>query len=76
VLFCKDFVNFRLTGRLANDISDLSGAGLLALPEARLDRELLSLYDIEDAFAFVPHRVESADIVGRVTGEAAAITGL
>ncbi|KAJ36622.1 xylulose kinase, partial [Agrobacterium tumefaciens] len=71
VLFCKDFVNFRLTGRLANDISDLSGAGLLALPEARLDRELLSLYDIEDAFAFFPHRVESADIVGRVTGEAA-----
>jgi L-xylulokinase len=76
VLFCKDFVNFRLTGLLANDISDLSGAGLLALPEARLDRELLSLYDIEDAFAFFPHRVESADIVGQVTGEAAAMTGL
>lgn len=76
VLFCKDFVNFRLTGLLANDISDLSGAGLLALPEARLDRELLSLYDIEDAFAFFPRCVESADIVGQVTGEAAAMTGL
>ena len=76
VLFCKDFVNFRLTGRLANDISDLSGAGLLALPEVLLDRELLSLYDVEDAFAFFPRFVESADIVGQVTREAAGLTGL
>ena len=76
VLFCKDFVNFRLTGRLANDISDLSGAGLLALPEVLLDRELLSLYGVEDAFAFFPRFVESADIVGQVTREAAGLTGL
>ncbi|WP_262518863.1 FGGY-family carbohydrate kinase [Agrobacterium fabrum] len=76
VLFCKDFVNFRLTGRLANDISDLSGAGLLALPEVLLDRELLSLYGLEDALAFFPRLVESADIVGEVTREAAGLTGL
>ncbi|WP_174021447.1 FGGY-family carbohydrate kinase [Agrobacterium fabrum] len=76
VLFCKDFVNFRLTGCLANDISDLSGAGLLALPEVLLDRELLSLYGLEDAFAFFPRCVESADIVGQVTREAAGLTGL
>ncbi|AYM64671.1 carbohydrate kinase [Agrobacterium fabrum] len=76
VLFCKDFVNFRLTGCLANDISDLSGAGLLALPEVLLDRELLSLYGLEDAFAFFPRFVESADIVGQVTREAAGLTGL
>jgi len=76
VLFCKDFINFRLTGCLANDISDLSGAGLLALPEVLLDRELLSLYGLEDAFAFFPRCVESADIVGQVTREAAGLTGL
>ena len=76
VLFCKDFVNFRLTGCLANDISDLSGAGLLALPDVLLDRELLSLYGLEDAFAFFPRLVESADIVGQVTREAAGLTGL
>ncbi|WP_418137958.1 FGGY-family carbohydrate kinase [Agrobacterium sp. El2ro-1b] len=76
VLFCKDFVNFRLTGCLANDISDLSGAGLLALPEVLLDRELLSLYGLEDALAFFPRLVESADIVGEVTREAAGLTGL
>lgn len=76
VLFCKDYVNFRLTGCLANDISDLSGAGLLALPEVLLDRELLSLYGLDDAFALFPRRVESADIVGQVTREAAGLTGL
>lgn len=76
VLFCKDFINFRLTDRLANDISDLSGAGLLAMPEGELDAALLSLYHLEDALPFFPERVQSADIVGRVTAAAAKATGL
>lgn len=76
VLFCKDYINFRLTDRLANDISDLSGAGLLAMPESELDEALLSLYHLEDALSFFPERVQAADIVGRVTVSAAQATGL
>ena len=76
VLFCKDYINFRLTDRLANDISDLSGAGLFAMPEGQLDSGLLGLYHLEDALSFFPERVQSADIVGRVTQAAAEATGL
>lgn len=76
VLFCKDYINYRLTGRLTNDVSDLSGAGLLAMPQATLDEELLGLYHLEDALPFFPERVQSADIVGHVTAEAARSTGL
>jgi L-xylulokinase len=76
VLFCKDFINFHLTGVLSNDISDLSGAGLMAFPEATLDAGLLALYGLEDAIDLFPRRVESAEIVGYVTAEAASATGL
>lgn len=76
VLFCKDYINFCLTDRLTNDISDLSGAGLLAMPESVLDEALLSLYHLEDALSFFPDRVESAEIVGRVSAKAAQVTGL
>lgn len=76
VLFCKDYINFRLTDRLANDISDLSGAGLLTMPGAELDEALLGLYHLEDAFPFFPARVQSADVVGLITAEASEATGL
>nr|WP_299499360.1 FGGY-family carbohydrate kinase [uncultured Rhizobium sp.] len=76
VLFSKDYVNFRLTGQLASDISDLSGAGLLNMPEGTLDRELLGLYGLEDALPLFARPVDSCEIVGHVTAEAAALTGL
>lgn len=76
VLFSKDYVNFRLTGQLASDISDLSGAGLLNMPGGTLDRELLGLYGLEDALPLFARPVDSCEIVGRVTAEAAALTGL
>jgi L-xylulokinase len=31
--FCKDFITFRLTGRRVSDISDMSGAGFVRLPD-------------------------------------------
>ena len=34
--FCKDFVTFRLTGRRVSDISDMSGAGFVRLPDGGL----------------------------------------
>ena len=74
--YCKDFVNFRLTGRRASDISDMSGAGFVRLPEATYDDELLAGYGLSDARARLPDLVEPTDIVGHVTAEAAAATGL
>ncbi|MEC9344122.1 MAG: FGGY-family carbohydrate kinase [Pseudomonadota bacterium] len=76
LLFAKDVVTFRLTGERASEISDMSGAGLLRLPEAAYDDDLLALYGLEDARRMLPPLHQPTGIVGRVTASAAAATGL
>ncbi len=76
VFLCKDFINFRLTGKRASDVSDMSGAGLVAMPAGSYDDDLLALYGLEDARAKLPLIVQPADIVGQVTADAASTAGL
>lgn len=76
VMLCKDFITFRLTGERVSDISDMSGCGLLRLPEGRYDDELLALYGLADARHMLPRLADPAEVVGRVTARAAAQTGL
>ena len=40
-MLCKDFVTFRLTGERVSDISDMSGAGLLRMPDCAYDAGLM-----------------------------------
>ncbi len=74
--YCKDFVTFRLTGRRVSDISDMSGAGFVRLPDCTYDDELLAGYGLDDARPKLPDLVEPTEIVGRVAAGAAAATGL
>lgn len=76
VLFCKDFVTFRLTGQRVSDVSDMSGAGFVRMPSARYDDALLALYGLDDAMGKLPRLLDPADIAGAVTQEAARETGL
>lgn len=76
LLYAKDVLTWHLTGTLATDISDMSGAGLLRLPEADYDDELLRLYGLEDARHLLPALHQPSAIVGTVTADAAAATGL
>jgi L-xylulokinase len=76
LLFAKDVLTFGLTGQRASDISDMSGAGFLRLPQATYDAELLCLYGLEDAFRLLPKMHEPSGVVGAVTAAAAAATGL
>ena len=73
---CKDYVTFRLTGRRTSDVSDMSGAGLLRLPDCRYDDDLLAAYGLADAGELLPDLLWPTEIAGRVTSEAAATTGL
>jgi L-xylulokinase len=75
-LLCKDFITFRLTGQRVSDISDMSGCGLLRLPEGRYDEDLLALYGLGDAAHLLPRLADPSEIVGRVTANAATQTGL
>lgn len=74
--FAKDVLTAHLTGRRVSDISDMSGAGLLRLPEAIYDRELLALYGLADAETLLPDIRLPTDVVGAVTRDAAMATGL
>jgi L-xylulokinase len=74
--FAKDIIGCNLTGRVASEVSDMSGAGLLRLPEARYDAELMALYGLSDAMALLPHLAQPTEVVGHVTPAAATATGL
>lgn len=74
--FAKDMICYCLTGQRASDVSDMSGAGLLRLPEAQYDAELMSLYGLSDALSLLPRLCLPTDVVGHVTSAAAATTGL
>lgn len=76
VMLCKDFITFKLTGERVSDISDMSGAGFVRMPEAIYDDELLRLYGLENARDKLPRLLDPADVAGEVTADAAAATGL
>ena len=74
VLLPKDYVRFRLTGEFATEVSDASGTALFDVVNRRWS------YDLADALgidrSFLPACYESSEITGRVSREAAALTGL
>jgi L-xylulokinase len=76
LLFAKDVITRHLTGERVSEVSDMSGGGLLRLPEAAYDGKLLALYELEDAEPLLPALHQPTDLVGAVTREAAAATGL
>lgn len=75
-MLCKDFITFRLTGERVTDISDMSGCGLLRLPEGDYDDALLALYGLEDARRMLPRLCDPSEVVGGVSEQAARATGL
>ena len=74
--FAKDVIGSRLTGVRASEVSDMSGAGLLRLPEASYDARLMALYGLADAMPLLPPLMTPTDVIGRVTVEAGNATGL
>lgn len=73
---CKDYLTYRLTGRRVSEISDLSGAGVVRMPECAYDEGLLAAYGLADALPLLPDIATPTEVVGGVTAEAAAATGL
>jgi xylulokinase len=74
VLLAKDFIRYRLTGTLASEPSDASGTLMFDPARMRWSEEILRAVDIP--LALLPDVGGSADILGRLTTDAAAATGL
>lgn len=73
---CKDYVGWRLTGERFSDLSDMSGCGLLRLPEGVYDDGLVALWGLAGDRHLLPPLAAPTEVVGRVTPRAAAETGL
>ncbi len=70
----KDYVNFRLTGRLATDRSDASHTGAYDLATGTWSPELLAAAAVDAALW--PEILDSTDLLGTLTPSAAEELGL
>lgn len=74
ILGTKDFVNFKLTGRMVTDPSYASGSGVYNLSEWRYDDALMAAADLPGKI--LPDIVPSTEVIGELTADAAAALGL
>lgn len=74
VLQAKDYILFRLTGIFATDHSDASGTNAFDLEELDWSEEILRAAGISSQK--LPQLHASTDVIGTVTKEAGAATGL
>jgi xylulokinase len=73
-LLPKDYIRYKLTGAAASDVSDASGVQLLDIGKRAWSLEALKALDIEPSL--LPRVYESPEVTGRITKQAAALTGL
>jgi len=74
VLFPKDFVIYRLTGRATTEVTDAGASGLLDLAQRRWAVPLLERLEIPGGL--LPEVVESPTVVGRMQAAAAEALGI
>jgi sugar (pentulose or hexulose) kinase len=75
ILFCKDWIRFKLTGVVGTDITDMS-TSLLDIKERAPTSELFDLLGIEKRVSLTPQTLKPTQHAGTVTKEAADTTGL
>ena len=76
VFGCKDYVRFRMTDVAAVERTESSGYVLVNIHTGEYDDRLFKLLDLEDMREKMPRIVESTDICGYVTRQAAEQCGL
>lgn len=74
VCVAKDYIAYRLTGRLATDRSDASGTNAYDQKAGIWSDAVLEAADLERSL--FPEILESTDIVGTLSGEAASELGM
>ncbi len=74
IMLPKDYVRYRLTGEIKQEISDASGTNLLELKSRQWSEEILSKLELDAAL--LPELIESTGVGGTITEEAAKLTGL
>lgn len=76
ILSIKDYIRYKLTGKIAFEKTDISGSNLINLKTGKKDIEQLKLFGIEEMYECIPDTVNACDNCGNITEEIANITGL
>ncbi len=76
VLFCKDWLKYKLTGEYNTDYSDISASGLFDNRNKRYRESILEKYEIPEIQKALPDVIKSSSLCGYVTREASIQTGL
>ena len=74
VLLPKDYIRYRLTGELASEPSDASATLMYDTAHLRWSEEIMRAVDLP--MSLLPNVGPSAGVLGRVTAEVAARTGI
>ena len=74
VLVAKDYIKYRLTGEMLIDYSDASGTMLFDVKNRRWSEKMFNLFSIPRSM--MPDAAPSATVMGKVTSEVAAMTGI
>jgi len=70
----KDYINFKLTGKICTDPSYASGTGIWDLNRWRYSQNLIDVMGLP--YEIFPDVVSSTDVIGQITKEAAELLGL
>lgn len=74
VCVAKDYIVYRLTGRLATDRSDASGTNAYDQQQGRWSEAIMDAARLNPSL--LPEIVESTAVVGAITAEAASVLGV
>ncbi|HEX2529013.1 MAG TPA: FGGY-family carbohydrate kinase [Geminicoccus sp.] len=75
LLYCKDWLRFRLTGSIATDRTEASTA-FTNVQTQLYDPDVAALFDLPEVMERLPPALEPTSIAGYVTEDAAQATGL
>ncbi|PWF99488.1 xylulokinase [Levilactobacillus bambusae] len=73
-LLPKDYVRFRMTGKLGMDYSDATGTVLLDVADGKWSQKICQLFEIPESMC--PPLIQSIDDVGNITPNYAEFSGL
>jgi len=76
IVFCKDWIQYCLTGKISSEHTDVSAAGLMNNRTKSYDDTILELLDIPEMKFCLPEVIKSYQVAGTVTQAAAEKTGL
>jgi sugar (pentulose or hexulose) kinase len=75
-LHCKDWLNYKLTGVVSSDYSDVTCSSGMNMKSLRYVPEVFDFLDVGESLDTMPKAVGPSDIIGTISAEAAEVTGL